>query len=96
VREQIGLRCRVVRPDVLQRCSRAHVSALDRMLAALVGTSAVDVAFAGAPGQAVMIALRLVDERWTTQAVALADVGGERTVPDACRLDPRTMSGLLA
>lgn len=80
VREGLGLKCRQVRPDVLQRCSRAHVTPLDRRLAALVGTAAVDY-----HGETpVMIAL---SERgqlgWTARPLPLEAVCGERTLPDA-------------
>jgi ATP-dependent phosphofructokinase / diphosphate-dependent phosphofructokinase len=96
VRERLGLRCRVVRPDVLQRCSRAHVSTLDRRLAAMAGTAAVDVAASSQPGDAVMIALRLVGDAWTTGVVPLGQVRGERTLPGSLLLDPGPLRQLLA
>jgi 6-phosphofructokinase 1 len=96
VRERLGLRCRLVRPDVLQRCSRVHVSPLDRSLAGLAGTAAVDEAISGDRRQAVMIALRRVSDRWTTQAVPLDKVRGERTVPRATLRDPTALRTLLS
>jgi ATP-dependent phosphofructokinase / diphosphate-dependent phosphofructokinase len=96
VRERLGLRCRLVRPDVLQRCSLAHVSPLDRSLAGLVATAAVDEAISGDGRQAVMIALRRVSDRWTTQAVPLDKVRGERTVPRGTLRDPTALRPLLS
>jgi ATP-dependent phosphofructokinase / diphosphate-dependent phosphofructokinase len=96
VRERLGLRCRVVRPDVLQRCSRAYVSTLDRRLAAMAGSAAVDVATSSQAGDAVLIALRLVGERWTTGVVPLEQVRGERTLPGSLLLDPGPLRQLLA
>ena len=95
VRERLALQCRIVRPDLLQRCSRAHVSRLDRTLAALVGTAAVDSALAAEPGRAEMVALRLVHDRWSTDVVALEQVRGERTVPEAIRRNPEPLRRLL-
>jgi 6-phosphofructokinase 1 len=95
IRQRLGLQCRVVRPDVLQRCSRAHVSHTDRTLAALVGTAAVDAALAAEAGHAEMIALRLVDDAWTTGVVPLEQVHGERTVPEAIRRNPEPLRTLL-
>jgi 6-phosphofructokinase len=95
VRERLGLRCRLVRPDLLQRCSRAHVSALDRALAALVGTAAVDAAVDAHDPCAVMIALRLCGKQWTTAIVPLDRVRGERTVPPEMLRDPAVLRDLL-
>ena len=95
VRERLGLRCRVVRPDLLQRCSQAHVSDLDRTLAALAGAAAADAA-APDGGAAVMIGLRLAGARWTTEVVPLEQVRGERTVPASTLKDPTCLVALLA
>jgi ATP-dependent phosphofructokinase / diphosphate-dependent phosphofructokinase len=96
VRERLGLRCRLVRPDLLQRCSRAHVSRLDRRLADIVGTAAVDAAVSSQAGDAVMIALRIVGDRWTTESVPLEQVRGERTLSGGLLLDPGPLRHLLA
>jgi ATP-dependent phosphofructokinase / diphosphate-dependent phosphofructokinase len=95
IRERLGLRCRTVRPDVLQRCSLGHVSRLDRQLAAMAGTAAVDAATSGQAGDAVMIALRLAGGRWTTSVVPLDQVRGERTLPPNLLLDAGPIRHLL-
>jgi ATP-dependent phosphofructokinase / diphosphate-dependent phosphofructokinase len=96
VRERLGLRCRTVRPDVLQRCSRTHVSQLDRQLAALAGRAAVSAAVSGQAGDAVMITLRLAGDEWTTGNVPLEQVRGERTLSGGLLLDPERLRHLLA
>jgi 6-phosphofructokinase len=95
VRERIGLRCREVRPDVLQRCSRAHVTALDREIAAMVGAAAVDHVCDCAATEPVMIALRQRVDGWTTEAVPLDRVRGERTVPPSVLVNPDALRSLL-
>jgi hypothetical protein len=95
VRERLGLRCRTVRPDVLQRCSRAHLSPLDRQLAGMVGRAAVDAARSHEAGEAVMITLRLAGDRWTTGVVPLDEVRGERMLPASLLLDAGPMRQLL-
>lgn len=92
IRERLGRSCRQVRPDVLQRCSRAHVSSLDRRLAALAGAGAVDCAHEGSSG--VMIALRRVGGDWRTEPVPLDRVKGERLVPPD--FDPEALRELMA
>jgi 6-phosphofructokinase 1 len=95
VRQRLGLRCRTVRPDVLQRCSQAHVSGLDRRLAAAAGAAAVDLAASAEAGDAAMIALRLVADVWRTVVVPLEQVRGERTLPAALLVDPGPLRPLL-
>jgi ATP-dependent phosphofructokinase / diphosphate-dependent phosphofructokinase len=95
VRDRLGLRCRQVRPDLLQRCSRAHVPALDRELAALAGTTAVDAALSPRMAEGTMIALRAGPVTWTTEAVSLEQVRGERTLPEAIRADPSALLPLV-
>jgi ATP-dependent phosphofructokinase / diphosphate-dependent phosphofructokinase len=95
VRQRLGLRCRVVRPDVLQRCSHAHVSRLDRQLAGMAGAAAVDAAVSADAGAAGMIALRLEGDVWSTGVVPLEQVRGERTLPAALLLDPGPLRSLL-
>jgi ATP-dependent phosphofructokinase / diphosphate-dependent phosphofructokinase len=95
VRDRLRLRCRLVRPDLLQRCSRAHVLPLDRELASLVGIAAADLPFTVDAPAAVMIALRTAAGRWTTDAVPLDQVRGERTLPEAIRVDPSALRPLV-
>jgi 6-phosphofructokinase 1 len=87
VRERLRLRCRLVRPDVLQRCSRAHVTNVDRTIAAMVGSAAVDCAVDDA-GEPMMIALRRSVETWRTERVPLEQVRGERALPPGWLSDP--------
>lgn len=94
VRERLRLRCRLVRPDVLQRCSRAHVTALDRTIAAMAGAAAVDCAAAG-DGEPMMIALRRDAAVWRTERVPLEQVRGERTLPAGVLLDPAALRLLV-
>ena len=96
VRSELGLRCRSVRPDVLQRCSRAHVVGWDREIAAMVGRAATDWAAAARPGEAVMIALRRTSGRWNTEAVPLELVRGERWLPASLQADPTPLRFLLS
>jgi 6-phosphofructokinase 1 len=81
VRTQLGLRCRCVRPDVLQRCSRAHVVHWDRHIAARAGEAAVEWAAGAEGGDAVMIAIRRRGDGWGTECVPLDHVSGERRLP---------------
>jgi len=85
----------MVRPDLLQRCSRAHVSALDRRLAAMVGEAAVDAAVSTPLAGGVMVSLRRRPEGWKTELVSLEDVHGERTVPREILDDPSPLGQLL-
>ena len=95
VRDQLRLRCREVRPDVLQRCSRAHVLPWDATIAALTGSAAVDWA-AGADSGAVMIAVRQTPEGWRTEAVPLDHISGERRLPPRWHVDPTPLRFLLS
>jgi ATP-dependent phosphofructokinase / diphosphate-dependent phosphofructokinase len=87
IREGLGLRCRLVRPDVLQRSARAYVSALDRDLAALAGTAAVDALYGRESAAPIMIGLRREGAQWRAEPVPLGDVRGERTLPAALHDD---------
>jgi 6-phosphofructokinase 1 len=95
VRERLRLRCRLVRPDVLQRCSRAHVSRLDRTLAAMAGAAAVDYALGG-DGAPAMIALKQMSDDWRTEPVPLDRIRGERTLPSGLRSDPAPLRSLVS
>jgi ATP-dependent phosphofructokinase / diphosphate-dependent phosphofructokinase len=95
VRDRLRLRCRLVRPDLLQRCSRAHVAPLDREVASLAGTAAAEVALSVDAPEATMIALRTGTGRWTTEAVPLDQVRGERTLPEPIRVDPSALRPLV-
>jgi 6-phosphofructokinase len=80
VQQRLGLRCRQVRPDTLQRSSRALVSAVDRGLAEQVGADAVHAAAAGQSG--VMVGLQRVDGKWSSVSVPFDQVvGRERALP---------------
>jgi len=91
VRDRLGLRCRLVRPDVLQRCSRAHVTDVDRRIAALAGAAAVDTADNAA--DAVMVALRSDGDQWRTELVPLDRITGERTLPPD--FDPAALQRII-
>lgn len=84
VRERLGLICRQLRPDTIQRSSRALVAPVDRHLAALCGSDAVAAALDGFTG--VMIGVVRGEDGWQTQPVALeAVIGRERSLPpDFC------------
>jgi len=96
VRARLALRCRVVRPDVLQRCSRAHVVEWDRRIAALAGAAAVDWAAEAEHGQAVMIAIRRQSDDWRTETVPLDRVHGERPLPSGPDAIPGPLRRLLS
>lgn len=82
VRQRLGIRCRQLRPDLIQRSSSALASPLDRQLAQQVGAAAVKAVSAGASG--VMIGLERSVDKWRTTQVPLAAIlGQERTLPAA-------------
>jgi ATP-dependent phosphofructokinase / diphosphate-dependent phosphofructokinase len=88
VRAALGLRCRHIRPDTIQRSSSALVSAVDRGLAEQVGVAAVDALCAGHSG--VMIGLVRQLQGWTTRLVPFAEVAGrERLLPPAFYIPDR-------
>jgi 6-phosphofructokinase 1 len=80
---ELGLRCRQLRPNTLQRATSAlAVAEADRTIAQLAGAAAATMAVTG--NSDVMAGLTFVDGVWGTQAVALADVVGRTiTVPQA-------------
>lgn len=81
-RHRLGLRCRRIGPDVIQRSSSALVSDLDRQLATQVGEAAVAAAVQGVSG--VMIALARQGNQWQAYPVGLESViGQERLLPPA-------------
>jgi 6-phosphofructokinase 1 len=80
ISERLGLRCRHMRPDVIQRSSSAMASEVDRTLAKQVGEDAVKAALEG--GSAVMIGLERRPTSWQSVPVPLDDViGRERALP---------------
>ena len=62
LRERVGLRCRQVRPETIQRSSVALASEVDRVLARRVGEDAVKAALEGQSG--IMIALERTGNCW--------------------------------
>jgi 6-phosphofructokinase len=90
VQERLGLRCRQIKLNTAQRATRLLASPVDRELAALVGTAAVDAAVAGLSG--VLPTLHREGDAWRTVCVPFAQViGSERRLPpgyfDAARYD---------
>ncbi len=83
VQVRLGLRCRQVRPNTMQRSGRALVSPVDRELAWRVGEAAVRLACDGA--SSIMVGLvRAEDAAWEVQPVPLQVAGGqERHLPPA-------------
>ncbi len=80
VRQRLGLRCRQIRPDTIQRSSSALVSATDRHLAEMVGAQAIHAGLQGT--SEIMIGLASTVEGWQTLHVPLANViGQERKLP---------------
>ncbi len=81
VQEKLGLRCRQLRPNTLQRATSAlAVAEVDRTIAQMAGAAAADAALAGQSD--VLAGLTLHDGFWGTQTVPLADVVGRTiTVP---------------
>lgn len=87
---RLGLRCRQIRPDTIQRSTTALTSETDRTLALLVGTAAVDAALAGHSG--VMVGVQRTNNGWQAQLTPVEQVHGrERVLPpefmDADRFD---------
>lgn len=89
VRERAGLRCRVVRPDVIQRSSSALASDFDRAHAEATGRAAVAAAAVGETDA--MVALERRGSEWHARTVPLAGLARERPLPpeffDADALD---------
>ena len=80
IQQQLGLRCRQMRPDIIQRSSSALVSEVDRALARQVGLDAVKYAVGG--HSAVMIGLQRHQGNWHTVPIPLEQViGHERVLP---------------
>lgn len=82
VQARLGLRCRQLRPDTIQRSSRALAAPEDRRLAELAGRTAVQAAAKDASG--VMVSLHAAHGNWTTALTPLEQViGVERSLPPA-------------
>lgn len=80
VQGRLGLRCRQIKLNTAQRASRLLASSVDRMLAQMVGTAAVEAWAVGASG--VLPVLVREDGSWQTSLVEIpAAVGRERTLP---------------
>ncbi len=80
VQKRLGLLCRQMRPDTIQRSNSTLVSAVDRAAAAQVGIEAVVAAARGISD--VLIGLDRCGQGWQTSMVSLsAVVAQERTVP---------------
>jgi 6-phosphofructokinase 1 len=80
VRRRLGLRCRQLKPDTIQRSSSGLASEVDRGLAEQVGAAAVVAATAGESD--VMIGLVRRFNTWQTQTVPLMHIlGQERVLP---------------
>ncbi len=76
---ELGLRCRQIRPDLIQRSCRLAVSEADIALARLTGAKAVETLAAGLSDA--MIGL-VHEEEWRTQPLGLASVVGRtQTLP---------------
>jgi hypothetical protein len=76
---ELGLRCRQIRPDLIQRSCRLAVSEADITLARLTGAKAVEILAAGLSDT--MIGL-VHEEEWRTQPLGLASVVGRtQTLP---------------
>lgn len=80
VRQRLGVRCRQLRPDLIQRSSSALASPVDRELAIQVGEAAVAGITQGLTN--VMIGLVREGRQWRTTPVPFAAIiGQERTLP---------------
>ncbi len=80
IQSQLGLRCRQVRPDTIQRASSSLASELDRRQAGRTGAAAVDAVAAGL--SQVMVGLHRHTSGWLTEPVPFADViGKEHPLP---------------
>lgn len=82
IQSRLGLRCRQLRPDTIQRSSRALASPVDQHLAELCGAAAALAAQEGRCG--IMVGVTHRDGAWRAHRVSLAQVAGrERTLPPA-------------
>ena len=80
VRSRLGLLCRQMRPDTIQRSCAALASPVDRTLAALTAGGAVAAALAGVSD--VMVGVTRTAAGWEATPVPLAEIiGRERRVP---------------
>ncbi|MBX3013212.1 MAG: diphosphate--fructose-6-phosphate 1-phosphotransferase [Caldilineaceae bacterium] len=81
VRQSLGVRCRQLRPDLMQRSSSALASPVDRQLAHQVGVAAVQYLIQGV--SAAMVGLERVAATWQSTCVPFAAViGQERPLPN--------------
>ncbi|NOK58456.1 MAG: diphosphate--fructose-6-phosphate 1-phosphotransferase [Chloroflexi bacterium AL-W] len=81
IRQQLGLRCRQMRPDTLQRSSSTLVSVPDRECATRVGVDAVHAAIHGRSD--VMMGLQRDGMVWRTVPMPLDEVANQtRTLSD--------------
>ena len=82
VQNRLGLRCRQIKLNTAQRATRMLASPVDRMLAQMVGTAAVEAWAVGASG--VLPVLVHEDGSWQTSLLEIgAAIGRERTLPPA-------------
>ena len=82
VHRQLGLRCRQLRPNTLQRVSAALASPVDRYLAHQAGAAAVQAWADGLSG--VMVSLARGEGAWQATTVPFSEVvGRERHLPDS-------------
>ena len=82
VQGQLGLRCRQIKLNTAQRATRLLASPVDRTLAQMVGTAAVEAWAVGASD--VLPVLVHEDGSWRTRLVEIgAAIGRERTLPAA-------------
>lgn len=82
VQDRLGLRCRQIKLNTAQRSTRLLASSVDRMLAQMVGTAAVEAWAVGGAG--VLPVLLHAGGSWQTSLVEIgAAIGRERTLPEA-------------
>jgi 6-phosphofructokinase 1 len=80
VQDALGLRCRQMRPDTIQRSASSLVSQLDQQQAQRLGSAAVEALVSGQRG--VMLGLRRHPHGWTPVPIPFANViGHSRALP---------------
>lgn len=80
VQDELGLRCRQMRPDTIQRSASRLVSQLDQQQAQRLGSAAVEALVSGQRG--VMLGLTRHPHGWTPQPIPFPEVIGQsRALP---------------
>jgi ATP-dependent phosphofructokinase / diphosphate-dependent phosphofructokinase len=77
IRQGLGLRCRSIKPDTIQRSSSLAVNEVDRQHAWMVGVAGARAAAEGVTAMMIGLDRRAEGEAWRTTLVPLPEVAGK-------------------